>query len=318
MSDTKPLLLTDEDVMRFLSPTEAVAVMESVFVVRLQGHTAGMPRWSLPYRDTNLSFTVGAVGDEVGFRVYFRGNFASDDQLVAVWDQQTGVLRGLIVGELLGVLRTGAIGGVAVKYMARQDAATLAIIGSGRQAFSQLRAILAARMGIREVKVYSRTVHNREAFCSDVRELMPHLNIYAVDTAESAVRDSDIVIGATSSREPVIRGEWLKAGAHVTTIGPKSRESCEIDLEVVRRADFLATDSPKQSADFPEGVITEHSDKPLVDLAAIVGKLAGRPSDDAITLFLSVGLAGTEVALAARLLGKVAAKQKSDEGTDSE
>jgi ornithine cyclodeaminase len=242
------------------------------------------------------------VEGSTGFRAYLRGKFQHDDQLVAVWDTQSGRLRGLIVGEALGVMRTGAIGGAAVKHLARWESTSLALIGSGRQAMAQLHAILAVRPALREVRVYSRTPQHREAFCDNALGHYPRLKITPVNTAEEAVIDADIVVGATTSREPVIRGEWLKLGAHVTTLGPKGTTEREVDEEVVRRADFLVTDSPDQAAAMGTGLITEGTDKAVYDLAAVVSGHAGRPSDEAITLFISTGLAGTEVALGAHLI----------------
>src|SRR5688572_3874695 len=116
---SKPIILTDEDVNKYLTPTEAVAIMENVFRARGSDRYAGTPRWEMPFGEGRLVFTVGAVPEGAGFRAYVRGNVTYDDQLVAVWDRSSGRLRGLIVGEVLGVLRTGAIGGVGVKYLAR-------------------------------------------------------------------------------------------------------------------------------------------------------------------------------------------------------
>lgn len=307
---TKPLILTDDDVARLLTPTEAVAVMEQTFLARAQGTYVGAPRWSLPLGGGDLVFTVGGAADAVGFRAYLLGGVAHDDQLVAVWDRKTGKLRGVVIGAVLGAMRTGAIGGVAVKHLARQDAASLALIGTGRQAYTQLRAALAVRPAVQAVRVFSRTPQHRRTFCEDMRELLPHLNIAPTESAEEAAREADIVICATTSREPILKGAWLKAGAHLSTIGPKHPDAREIDASAVERADFIVTDSPEQAASYPNGIITDGSGKPLVDLAAVVSRQAGRPSEDAITLFLSTGLAGTEVALAARVIEKAGLVEK--------
>jgi ornithine cyclodeaminase/alanine dehydrogenase-like protein (mu-crystallin family) len=301
----KPFVFDDNDVHRLLSYAEAVAVMEEVFTQRARGTTAGLPRWNFSFPQGKLTFTVGSVEGSTGFRVYLRGGFQRDDQLVAVWDTQSGRLQGLIVGERLGVMRTGAIGGVAVKHLARQDTSSLALIGTGRQAMAQLQAILAVRPAIGEVRVFSRNPDHRQRFCDAALGHFPRLNIYPTDTAEATILGADIVIGATTSREPVIRGEWLKPGAHITTMGPKGRREREVDEEVVGWADFLVTDSPDQAAAMETGLITDGTDKMVHDLAVVVSGQVGRPSDQAITLFISTGLAGTEVALGAHLIRKV-------------
>lgn len=299
--------LTDADVMRMLTPTAAVSVMEQVFLARAQGTVYGKPRWGVEFgRGKDIVFTTGAVGDAVGMRTYLRGDLDRTDQLVAVWDAQTGALKGIITGVVLGSMRTGAIGGVAVKHLARFEAQSLGLVGTGRQAFTQIQAVLASRAAINSVKVYSRTPENRQAFVDDIKIMRPNLEIRAVDSAQEAVEESDIVIGATNSREPVIKGAWLKAGAHVTTVGPKYATERETDAEVVARADFIATDSPEQCAQFPNGLLTDGTGKQVYDLAAAVSGQLGRPSEDAITLFISTGLAGTEVALGDYLLRRYA------------
>lgn len=293
-------LLSDEQVHRLITPTEAVAVMENVFRARAAGQTAGSPRWSQNFPQGSLTFTVGAVPEGVGFRAYVRGSFEHDDQLVAVWQRETGQLRGVVVGEAIGVLRTGAIGGVAAKYLA--PGRILALIGTGRQAFSQLRAIATVRP-LSEVRVYSRTPDHRQAFCEDVRQIMPLLNIYPAESAEAAVRGAQIIICATTSKTPVLRGEWLSPDAHVSTLGPKGTTQREVDTEVVRLANFVVTDSPEQAYAFPDGLIIDGTDKALHELSAVVTGQVKRP-DRGISLFISTGLAGTEVALAARLMDK--------------
>ncbi len=302
-------ILHDDDVLRLLAPTESLAVLETFFMQRAQGDYTGAPRWHLPFgREKHLTLTPGGGGAHIGFRAYLRGSgFAQNDQLTAVWDVQSGALDGIVVGPLLGAMRTGAIGGVAAKHLARFEATRVALIGTGRQAYTQLRHVLAARIAVDEVRVHSRTPEHRAAFVADMADLLPkRLRLVDAESAEVAVRGADIIIGATNSTTPVIRGEWLKPGAHVTTVGPKGATLRETDPEVVARADFIATDSPEQARASAAGLITDGTTKPLYDLAAVVSRQAGRPSDESITLFISTGLAGTEVALAAHLLRKAA------------
>jgi ornithine cyclodeaminase/alanine dehydrogenase-like protein (mu-crystallin family) len=315
MLTSDPFTLTDRDLEGLLSPTEAVALMESFILARAQGLAYGPPRLTAPLGpDKNLVFTAGGGGEVLGFRAYLTGPFAHNEQVVAVWEAATGALRGLIVGELLGAWRTGALGAVAVKHLARHEAVSLAIIGSGRQAYTQLMCILSARLALQEVRVYSRTPDHAEQFCADILQLRPRLNIYTSPSAEAAVRGADVIVTATTSREPVLLGEWLKPGAHLNIVGPKGRAACEVDMRALERADFIATDSPEQLGAYPGGAVSENLGPGGVvyDLAAVLSGQAGRPSETAITVFLSMGLAGTEVALGARLLQKAAAAPSAD------
>jgi alanine dehydrogenase len=295
-----PLLLSDNDVMK-LNYADAIQVMESFFLARANGQTAGLPRWELPYPEGRLTFTVGASSDDVGFRVYARGNYQHDDQLIAVWDSHTGALKGIIVGPMLGVIRTGAIGGLAIKYLTPPTASILAIIGTGRQALSQIRAIATIR-SLSEVRVFSRTPESRIGFCDEVKRLIPNLAIHPAASAEEAVRGAEIVIAATTSKNPVMNLEWLAPNAHVSTLGTKGRNFREVDEELVNRAAFIISDTPEQTRNYPEGSILDGTTQSLFDLSDLVAGKIQRP--EGISLFISSGLAGTEVALAAHLISK--------------
>ncbi|MCL4249113.1 MAG: ornithine cyclodeaminase family protein [Anaerolineae bacterium] len=300
-----PLILTDDDVHQFLSPAEAVAVMESVFRARANGDTSGAPRWEMPFPEGRMTFTAGAVPQGIGFRVYVRGTFDHDDQVVVVWDRQTAALKGIITGGALGALRTGAIGGTAIKHMTPPEATSLALIGTGRQAWTQLQAIMAVRP-LAEVRVHSRTPEHRAAFCEKAQAQWPDLKIAPVDDVETAVRDAALVVSATTSKHPLILGEWLAPDAHVSTLGTRGRSNREIDEEVVRRAGWIVTDSPEQMRSYPDGTILQDTGILLHELADVVAGKIERPQRGGISLFVSTGLAGTEVALAARLLELVA------------
>jgi ornithine cyclodeaminase len=302
------LLLNDEDVLRQLTPTEAIAVMEGVFRARAAEQVYSQPRWEQPFSEGSLVFTVGAVPEGVGFRAYLNGHFAYNDQLTAVWDRRDGALIGVVVGAQLGNLRTGAIGGVALKYLAPPQTTVLGLVGTGRQAFYQLRTAALVCPHLREVRVYSRTPAHVEGFCADLRTLLGGVSMVPVPSAEAAVRGAQTVISATNSTTPVIYGEWLAPGAHVTTVGPKGHTLRETDPAVIQRAELIVTDSPEQVRAYSYGSLMDGVPKALHDLAQVViGKIQRPPQG--ISLFISTGLAGTEVALAARLLEKARKKR---------
>ncbi|MBI3287287.1 MAG: ornithine cyclodeaminase family protein, partial [Chloroflexi bacterium] len=135
-----------------------------------------------------------------------------------------------------------------------------------------------------------------------------HLNIQVADSAEEAAAGADVVICATTSSISVLRSAWLKEGVHVNTLGPKFHDAHEIEIEIAERAAVIATDSLAQVDAYPKPFFladTPYYDR-MVELADLLaGKRPGRSADDQITLFLSVGLAGTEVVLANELLRRV-------------
>jgi ornithine cyclodeaminase/alanine dehydrogenase-like protein (mu-crystallin family) len=305
-------ILTDADVAK-VDMRAAISAVARAFTAKSANALVAPPRHHVAFPGHgDLVFTIGGVtGDQpvAGFRVYERfesavvNSGADRSQLVAVWDVASGALRGLVLGHTLGEIRTGAIGGLAIDVMAPRDASRAAVIGSGRQARTQLMAAAAIRP-LRQVRVYSRSEANRDAFAHQMSVKLG-LDVTAAGNARDAVKDADIVLCATDSATPAIEARWLKPGAHINTVGPKSQGAHEIGIDVVASAVLVATDSPDQARayDPPFFLIgTPHMDR-MIDLATIMaGRVIRRADSGGNTLFCSTGLAGTEVLVAAALL----------------
>jgi alanine dehydrogenase len=297
------LVLDDADVRRLLDPATAIAAVRQSLIAHHTGGLTAPPRLRAALGDGDLIFTVGRLaGVSYGFRVYGTRPADDGDQLTVVFDDAAGRADGVITGDFLGAARTGAIGAVAVDLLAAPGAGTLGLIGTGGQAWTQLWAVRTVR-SLREVRVYSRAAARRAEFA---RRARAELGLPAVSVAdpESAVTGADIVVLATSSRRPVIEAGWVTAGAHVTTLGPKQAGAHECPVELGERADVIVTDSPAQLDAYPEPFFLSGPARRRVGAlgAAVAGSGPRRESDDQITLFCSVGLAGTEVAVAAALL----------------
>jgi alanine dehydrogenase len=175
-------------------------------------------------------------------------------------------------------------------------------IGSGRQAWTQLWAIQAVRP-LRAVRVYSPDPARREAFA---RRAAAELGLPAVgvEAPVAAVDGADVVVLATTSERPVIEAGWVAAGTHVTTLGSKAAATHECPPELADRADVILTDSAAQIDAFPEPLFLTGAARVRMSAlgAAVAGAGPRRETNDQITLFLSVGLAGTEVAVADAVL----------------
>jgi ornithine cyclodeaminase/alanine dehydrogenase-like protein (mu-crystallin family) len=301
-------ILSDEDVRSALSMRRAVVLIEEALRLKAQGALVAPPRFYVGNERGSLAFTAGGhVGQGViGFRVYetFVGPNLRHEQFVAVFDSTTGELKGLVFGELLGAMRTGAIGGVAIKYAAREDARTIAVIGSGMQARTQLMAAVAVRP-IMVARVYSRSAAHRDAFADEMSAMLRR-PVVAAASPQEAIEGADIVITATSSASPVVTAEQIGAGVHVNALGPKFSARHEIDPAVADRAAVIFTDSPAQLRGYPEPFFLEerHAISDLADHVASGAPIRRAASD--VTLFCSVGLSGTEVVLADAVLRKAA------------
>jgi len=216
-----------------------------------------------------------------------------------------GVLLAVIEADKLGQVRTGAASGTATKYMARANSSRLGIYGTGWQARSQLEAICAVRP-IKTIVAYSRDQENREKFCKEMTEALG-IGVYPASSPEEAARDMDIVVTATASKEPVLKGEWLAKGAHVNAVGCNFLSRQEIDVEAVRKSVCVVVDSAEQSmlesgdlARAAEADAFYWEDARELGLV-VIGEFPGREDDSEITLFESHGIALEDVALAGRV-----------------
>ena len=300
-------ILTDGDVYAQFDYETVVDAMSDAFAERAAGTLEAPPRWSVDAGAGDLVFTAGAATgptNAAGFRVYetYPESGADHTELVAVFNATTGAFEGLLVGHAVGGLRTGGIGGVAIDCLAREDSDTLGVLGSGFQARAQVGAACAVR-DFSTVSVYSPTEASRNAFAETVDEEVEP-TVRAVGKPESVVREADALVCATDSEVPVFDPDWLESGTHVTTIGPRFADAHELPLEVVDRADAVATDSLPQldAADRPHFVSSQYDGR-LLELAEVLEEpTLGRTAADDVTLFCSVGLAGTEVVLGSRFL----------------
>ncbi|GAA3184577.1 MULTISPECIES: ornithine cyclodeaminase family protein [Streptomyces] len=298
-------LLTDAHVRERLGPARTVDLMRHLLREAWRGRLLAPARAHAGLGTGAVTVTAGAAGDLYGYRVYdslpHEGHTA--DQVVAVHDRATGRLLGLVVGSELGARRTGGLGAVAVDLLARPGRCVLGLIGAGQQAWHQLWAVTAVRP-LAEVRVFSRSGERRAEFA---RRAVRELGVEArpVDRARSAVTGADIVITATTSPRPVLDADWIAPGTHLTTVGPKYADGHELPLALADRATVIATDSPQQAAAYrPDFFLapTRHFSR-LVPLGALLdGAAPGRQHPDDVTLYCSVGLAGTEPLLAAALL----------------
>jgi len=306
--------LTDADVDRLLPMRDAIAVMESAFRAKSEGHLQSPPRHYVRFPNGSLVFTVGGDATHasvVGFRVYNTFPGAAEDggdhpdrtQATLVFDARTGTLQGTVLGTRLGVLRTSAIGGTAIKYLADPGAERIGFIGSGLQARAQLEAAMAV-LPLKCLRVFSPTRDHRDQFAWWAGQKFG-LAAEAANTAREVAESSEVVVCSTVSTRPVIEAEWIRAGVHVTTMGSRTRVEHEIGVAVAEQADIVASDSIAQMSGYGEPSVflgTPVWDR-VLDLADIVaGVQKGRTTADQRTVFLSEGLAGTEVLMAAELL----------------
>ncbi|WP_431934835.1 ornithine cyclodeaminase family protein [Micromonospora sp. RP3T] len=297
------VLFSDEDVAAVVDAPLTVAAMRDALLASYAGRLIAPPRASASLGGGRMVLTAGHLtGEWYGFRSYDTFGHPESGQLVVLHDARTGAVRAIAVGDELGSRRTGGLGGVAVDALARPDAATLGVVGSGRQAWTQVWATAAVRP-LREVTVHSRSAARREAFAARVRAELG-VPARAVGSAAAAVRDRDLVVLATTSTTPVLAAADLAPGTHVNTVGFKQVDRHEFGTDLLDAADLLVTDSPGQATAYapPMLAAVEPYAGRLRDLGAVLaGAVPGRTRAEQISVFCSTGLAGTEVFLLDRL-----------------
>jgi ornithine cyclodeaminase/alanine dehydrogenase len=296
-----PLYLTEADVEALLTPADAVAAVENSFR-RLAGEeVVNRPRYRVGAEGVSLAVmsAVDATLRLAGVKSYAVSS-SGTPFVVTLFDTEKGELAAVIEADRLGQLRTGAASAVAAKYLAREGATSLGIIGCGWQAESQVRCIREAVPTIERVVAYCRTEQSLQGFCTrlDAEPGESHR-----DPAEQ-----DIVVTATTSKDPVLRGEWLRPGALVCAMGANLLRRRELDNAVLERASFVCCDSIEQSK-VESGDLVEPIEQGILDWLevhelqeVVASEVQGRQSDDDIVVFKSNGLAAWDVAAGARTL----------------
>lgn len=228
---------------------------------------------------------------------------------VALFDATTGAITAVLEDEHhLSDLRTAAAGAVCARALARQDAARATVLGTGRQAELQARALTLVRP-IRQITVWGRHHGRATALASRLGHDLPHTEVTAAADPEQAVQQSDIVVTATASPTPVLRGSWLRPGQHITALGADDPAKRELDRACLHRATKVFVDSRELSlrygdihAAIARGEVTENRvDGEIGEILA--GRIPGRrtPQDITVAKLIGIGLqdlAAAETALA--------------------
>jgi ornithine cyclodeaminase/alanine dehydrogenase-like protein (mu-crystallin family) len=306
------LLLTEDDVRQVLTMDMALeAVREGLRKLALD-EVHNIPR-ARAQTDHAMLHIMAAAAKSLGFmgyKAYATGRKGANFHFALI-DGKTGALLSIMQADYLGQVRTGAASGIATEYMARPDASEVGLFGAGKQARTQLQAVCQVRK-IERVQVYCRNEENRRQFAAEMSELCK-TDVTPVPRPELATEDKDIVITATTSREPVFNGHWIAEGTHINAVGSNFLGKAEIDAVTVRRCESIVVDSKEQArieaGDFVQAL--EDGSIHWADIhelgQVIVGRYTGRAHPQDVTLFKSLGIAIEDVAVGARVYQKAQA-----------
>lgn len=308
------LILSREDVKSVLTMSDCIDAVEEAFRQLALGNVVmpTRPTIRIPKYKALVNAMPAYIGGIDALGVKLVGGYLDNPSLhglpvvqatILLNDGTNGTTLAVMDGTFITAMRTGATSGVATKYLARADAVTAGIIGAGVQARTQLAAVCAVRP-ITSARVFSRSAERRAAFAEAMAAELG-IDVSPVDSAEAAVRGSDVVCTASTSKTPVVVGEWFEPGAHINGVGSHSVDARELDAATVLRSKVVVDTMDAAMAEagdllmpIADGLITQdHITAALGEI--VTGQKPGRESDSEITLFKSQGLAIQDVATAA-------------------
>ena len=298
-----PLYLSEADVGDLLTPADALDAIEECFRRLASGTVSNRPRARTPLDDGAFA-VMSAVDSELGL-AGLKSYVALPEGapfVVVLFDIERAELTAVIEADALGRLRTGAASGVAARHLARSEPRSLGVIGCGGQAVTQVACIREACPTIERVVAYCRSEQRLEAFCDET----------GAEPGETHqdVGERDVVVSVTTSRDPVLRGEWLTPGALVCAVGANVPDARELDNAVLERATFVCCDSREQ-ARIESGDLIEPVAQGILDWLevhelqdVVAGEVRGRETDEDVVVFKSNGLAAWDVAIGAAALDR--------------
>jgi alanine dehydrogenase len=306
-----PLVITQQQIAKVLTMKDVVNIMEETF--RLHG----LKKIQLPPK----KYLTFQKGDLRSMPVYIPGkmdiagikavNVHPDNRklgfptvmaTILLVDPKTGYNIAVMDGTLITDMRTGAAGGLAAKYLSRKDSKVAGFVGAGRQAYTQLEALMIVRPGIKLVKVCDLDKKKMEAFANWAKKKY-HVATQICGSVKDAVKGSDIVTTVTTARAPVVKAEYVSPGTHINAIGADAAGKQELESKLTKKITIIIDDweqashSGEINVPFSQGLITRKN--VYAELGEVVAGLKkGRPSAKAITMFDSTGLAAQDISTA--------------------
>lgn len=298
-----PLWISESQVTQLLSLEQAIPALARGLRLQAEAAAANMAKTMLQFDSNNLHALGARVGDFVGTKTWAHTQ-GGTCPLLLLWHAADGQLAAVIEAFALGNLRTGGTSGVATDWLARPDARTMAIAGTGKQSLSQVAAVLAVR-DIAEVRVYSPTPSSRDAFADRIAQEFSNRGVRArsCPTIAAAADGADVITLVTRASEPFLTAAMLSAGSHLNAVGAIAPDREEFAQDVFDRAGLIAVDDLTSVKNLSREFRNRYGDgqqsgwNDVTRLADVI--LAGERRDDGcdVTLFKAMGMGISDVAL---------------------
>ena len=305
------LVLSHAEVERLLSAEECIELMAGALRDHASGRIWQPLRFVVSPAQTDSLLGLmpayrSAPGPAYGLKAaaIFPGNPARGLDLhqggVLLFDGETGELRALVDASAVTAIRTAAVSAVATRALARAEASVLAVLGSGVQARAHLQALAKVRP-FERARVWSRSSAHARALAEAVET---PFEVEVAGSARAALEGADVVVTATSSREPILERPWLAPGAHVNAVGSSIATARELDAATVAASSFFVDSRESALSEagdylFAVSELALGPDHIRAELGEVLtGSREGRRSDEELTVFKSVGLAAEDLAVA--------------------
>jgi ornithine cyclodeaminase len=304
-----PIWITEEDVVSLMHLGEAVDALERGLLLEAGGGATNMDKTAAHWGAGSNMHAIGAVFEAAGvFGTKTWGHTAGGSTpLLVLWDATDGRLLAIIESFALGQMRTGAMSGVATRWMSSPRADELAVVGAGKQALTQVAAVFWVRP-VRRVRIYSPTKERREAFAAKLQDLYPGAEFLSCEQVEAAVDGAPLVTLITRAREPLVTAAMLARGVHVNAVGAITPERREFARDLFTRAELVAVDtiestrrSSSEFIDWYDGV--RGGDwSPVRRIADLVARHVTGPEAPDLTLFKAMGMGISDLAVGLEVL----------------
>jgi len=295
------LWITEAEVVQLMDLGEAITSLETALREEARGEAQNMAKTLLQYGKNNLHAIGARLGNLVGTKTWTHTQ-GGTCPLLLLWSAEDGSLAAVIEAFALGNMRTGGISGVAAKWMAREDAAVMAIAGAGKQALAQVGTMLAVR-NIRRLQIYSPRAESRDAFAAAVAEQ------FGIETAgcasmEEACRGAHIVTLVTRAAQPFLEARMLERGAHLNAVGAIAPDREEFAQDVFGRATLVAVDYVPGVQQLSREFMTRYAASwdAVKPLSALIASGRKRGAQDDVSLFKAMGMGISDLALGTELL----------------
>ena len=313
------MLVSVDQIKAELTMRDTITIVENAFRLQAEGKTIMPCKIYLDLAESHGDFRAMPAYIDGAAGIKWVSVFTKNRELdlptvlgtIILSDPTTGAVQAVMEGSFITEMRTGATGGVAVKYLARRDASVVGLIGAGVQARTQIMAISEVLPAIKMVKVFDLNGMTASLFAEEMGRKLK-LNVKAVDTIGLAA-DADVIVTTTPSTRPVLLRQHVKPGTHINAIGADAAGKQELDIEILKSGKIIVDDM-EQAAH--SGEINVGLTKKEINLNNIYGTLGqviagikkGRETDEEITIFDSTGLAIQDVCCAKFVYEKVKAK----------